>query len=64
MNKQLLVLAVILAISFAPSAMFCGFVGAVVYMIILSGGNLEIRFFDDRIVFHSHGGGYSGAFMP
>jgi len=64
MNKQILVLAVILAISLVPAILFCGFVGAIVYMVILSGRNLEIRFMADRIVFHSHGGGYSGAFMP
>ena len=64
MNKQLKILAVVLAISVIPAALFVGFIGAIVYMLIQSGGNLQIRFFHDRIAFHSRGGHYSGVFMP
>jgi len=64
MNKQLIILAVVLAISVIPAALFVGFIGAIIYMIIQSGGNLQIRFFHDRIAFHSQGGHYSGIFMP
>lgn len=64
MNTRLLALAVVLAVSSIPAALFCGFVDAIVYLLIRSGGNLGISLSADRIVFRSHGGGYSGAFTP
>jgi len=64
MDKQLIVLAVVLGISVIPAALFVGFIGGIVYMFIQSGGSLQIRFFHDRIAFHSQGGHYSGVFSP
>jgi len=68
LDKTVVILIVILAVAIIPAVLFVGFIGAIIYMIIQSGGQFfEVRLYNDRIMFHARGiglfGWYDGAFM-